>query len=282
MNATKPSLAAACAAEVAGTFILVFFGLGAVHNAVLTGSYSGVLQVGLVWGLGVTLGVYVAGKTSGAHLNPAITLALLVWARFPPRSVIPYMLSQLAGAALAALVLHVIFTGTIRTYETENKIVRGAEQSVVTASMYGEYFPNPTVSIHASAPASYGSRILAGGRSENLGLGAAFLGELVGTALLSLFVFALTSPRNPAAPGSNLAPLFVGLAVAALIAVLGPLTQCCLNPARDFGPRIVAYLAGWGEVAFPGPRGAIPTLLVYLVAPLAGGVLGGALHRKLQ
>ena len=172
--------------------------------------------------------------------------------------------------ALSALALHVIFDGTIATFEEKSGIIRGHAESVVTAAMYGEYFPNPTVPIHGGGEGGY----------RNLGLFQAFLAEILGTAMLTVSVFALTDKKNAGAPQSNLAPLCIGLAVAGIISVIGPMTQSCLNPARDFGPRLVAYLSGWGEVAFPGPRGASATLLVYLVAPLSGGVLGGWLQTR--
>src|SRR5205814_10525120 len=82
---------------------------------------------------------------------------------------------------------------------------------------------------------------------------AACAAEVLGTLILALAVCALTDERNRAAPGAHLAPVFIGLTVAVLIAVIAPLTQACFNPARDFGPRLFASLAGWGPVALPGP-----------------------------
>jgi glycerol uptake facilitator protein len=270
MENNQASLAKRCAAEGIGTAILIFFGLGAVHSAVLTGSYSGVLQVGLMWGIGVMAAAYAVGDISGAHLNPVVTAALAVARAFPRREVPFYWASQLVGAAVGAGILFLIFANTIAAYESREGIVRGEPKSVVTASMYGEYFPNPTVAIHGSAEAGY----------ANLSLPGAVIAEIVGTAILVLVVLAVTEKRNAGAPGGNLAPLFIGLTVAAVIAVIGPLTQSCLNPARDFGPRLLAACLGWGSVAFPGPRGLGATLLVYLAAPLVGGVVAATLHRR--
>jgi glycerol uptake facilitator protein len=87
-------------------------------------------------------------------------------------------------------------------------------------------------------------------------------------------VFALTDPRNRERPLSGLAPCVIGLTVAAIIVVVAPATQAGLNPARDFGPRIVAWLAGYGEIAIPGPRGGFFT--VYILAPMLGAVGGAA------
>ncbi len=264
----QTSLSACCIAEVIGTFILIFFGCGVVHVAVTLGAVSGIVQAAVVWGLGVALAVYVIGGISGGHINPAITLAMAIWSDFPRNRVLPYWAAQLVGAMLAAACLHVMFADTIAAYEAAQGIVRGEESSVVTASMYGEYFPNPTVALHADAG------------QANVSVAAAAFMEIICTALLALCVFALTDEENSVAPLSNLAPVLIGLTVAALIVVIGAQTQACLNPARDFGPRIVAYFAGWGEVAFPGPRGAGATLLVYLVSPLTGGILGGLLYTK--
>ncbi len=268
MSETRHSLIPCCVAEFIGTFILIFLGCGAVHTAVTTGALQGAWQVAAVWGFAVCLAIYVVGRISGAHINPAITLCLAVWSGFPRQRILPYWAAQLLGAATAAVFLYMIFAGTITRYELDNMITRGAPGSEVTAAMYGEYFPNPTVKIHDP------SRAVA---HQNLGVAGAMLAEILATAFLALCVLALTDFKNRGVPGANLAPFFIGMTVAVLVAVFGPMTQACLNPARDFGPRIVAYFAGWDSIAL-GTRGFGSTLLVYLVAPLSGAVLGGALY----
>ena len=112
-----------------------------------------------------------------------------------------------------------------------------------------------------------------------VGPGGAFFAEMVGTAMLAFVVFAVTSPRNVARPPTALAAIVIGICVAAIISVVAPLTQAALNPARDFGPRLVAYFLGWDEIAIPGPRGG--WLSVYILAPISGGRLGGGLDRVL-
>src|SRR5262249_24778263 len=107
---------------------------------------------------------------------------------------------------------------------------------------------------------------------------SAFFAEVLGTLLLALAVFALTDDRNLAAPLARLAPVFIGLTVAFVIRVIAPLPQPCLNPARDFGPRVFAYFAGWGEIAIPGSRSDSGFFTVYILAPTVGAVLGGALY----
>src|SRR5205807_2507362 len=107
----------------------------------------------------------------------------------------------------------------------------------------------------------------------------ACVAEVLGTGILALVVLAVTDGRNRTGPG-NLAPVFIGLTVSILIVVIAPLTQACFNPARDFGPRLFAFLAGWGTIALPGPRGA-GFLTVYILSPIAGAVAGGGLYTRL-
>ena len=110
----------------------------------------------------------------------------------------------------------------------------------------------------------------------------AFFSEVIGTLVLALVVFALSDPRNRNAPPAGMAPIFIGLTVACLISVIAPLTQACFNPARDFGPRLLASLAGWGSIALPGHDGnGWSWLTVYIIAPITGALLGGALHEHL-
>jgi glycerol uptake facilitator protein len=268
-------------AEALGTFLLVFFGLGVVHAAVLTGAHSGLWQVAIVWGVAIMAAIYVVGAISGAHINPAITLALSAWGRFSARDVLPYILSQLLGAVAAALLLFVLYEPHLTAREKEAGVVRGEPGSEITAMCYGEYFPNPgpVSTAPAAAKLSGGVAKALEDLNEKCSPWAAFLAEVVGTMILALVVFALTDERNSAAPTGRLAPVFIGLTVAILISVIAPLTQACFNPARDFGPRLVAWRVGWGAVAIPGPRGA-GFLTVYIVAPILGAVLGGGLYLR--
>lgn len=253
--------------EFAGTFILVFFGIGAVHTAVATGAQVGLWQVAVVWAVAVSLGIYTAASLSGAHLNPAITLMTAVYDGFAWRRVVPFMASQLAGAAAAALVLYGLFAEMIIEFERVKGLVRGGPGSELSAMMYGEYFPNPAL---------FGTSLEAYRVVTPL---VAFAAEAVGTALLAFFVSALTYSKNTTRPSPSAAPLMIGLVVAAIISVIAPITQAGLNPARDFGPRLVAYFLGWGAIAIPGPRGG--WLTVYILGPLVGGLVGGGAYRLL-
>jgi glycerol uptake facilitator protein len=256
-----------CLAEMVGTFILVFLGVGAVHAAVLTGAQQGVWQVAVVWGIAISLAIYATGAASGAHINPAMTIAFAAFRGFPWRRVPFYILSQLVGAFLASAVLYTLFSSILAQFESVHHIVRGTLGSDLSAMVYGEYFPNPAITqtIHWAA--------------VSVSLPQAMLAEGLGTTLLAFVVFALTDRKNAAGPGDRLAPLFIGLTVSILISVIAPLTQAGFNPARDFGPRLFAYFAGWGPIAIPGPRGGF--FAVYILSPVVGAVVGGAAYQCL-
>jgi len=256
-----------CVAEMIGTFILVFFGTGTVHAAVLTGAQQGLWQVAVVWGIAVSLAIYAAGAISGAHLNPAITVALMAWRGFPARKVPLYVASQLAGAILAAVMLYALYSNIIHDFESAHSIVRGAPGSELSAMVYGEYFPNPATARNLHWSDASVSHV------------QAMMAEAVGTAFLAFFVFAVTDVRNSSGPGRRLLPLFIGLTVSIIISVIAPLTQAGLNPARDLGPRLFAYSAGWGAIAIPGPRGGF--LSIYVLSPILGAVVGGAVYQFL-
>jgi glycerol uptake facilitator protein len=230
--------------------------------------------VAVVWGVGVMLAIYVVGAISGAHINPAITLAFAARGKFAWWMVVPYILSQTAGAFAAAAILFVLFGPLLAAKEQEKHVVRGSPGSEVTAMCYGEYFPSPGPLAGSTEPYSEQSHLRLNAMvSEPI----ACLAEIVGTMLLALVVFAVTDDRNSAAPAGRMAPAFIGLTIAALISVIAPLTQACFNPARDFGPRLFAYFAGWGSIALPGPRGT-GVVTVYILAPVVGALCGAHLY----
>ena len=268
------SLLRKCFAEFLGTYLLILLGLGVVHSAVLTGSQSGLWQVAIVWGLAIMVASYVTGAISGAHINPAMTIAFALRGRSPWREVVPYIAAQLAGAMVAAATLFALFSPFLAAREQEKHVVRGQPGSQITAMCYGEYFPSPGPLANSPGPYSEeADRQLNTMVSEP----AACFAEMLGTLILALVVFAVTDPRNPGGPGNRLAPVFIGLTVSALISMIAPLTQACFNPARDFGPRLFAYFAGWGAVALPGPS---PTgfFTVYIASPIVGAVVGSGIY----
>jgi glycerol uptake facilitator protein len=256
------ALPRALAGEILGTYLLVLFGTGSVAAAVLTSAQVGLWQVAVVWGFGVTIAIYASATLSGAHLNPAVSLAFALLRRhhFPLTRLLPYVGAQLVGAMLGSATVAALFWPFLLRFEATQGIVRGTPGSELSAMVFGEYFPNP---------AMFGTDEAA--RALVSPWQAACV-EGFGTAVLVLVIFALTAPKNRDAPSANLVPFFIGFTVAVLISLFAPITQAGWNPARDLGPRIVAYFLGWGAIAIPGPAGGF---WAYIVGPLVGGPLGG-------
>lgn len=262
--------------EVVGTFILIFFGCGAVHTAVLHGAQAGLWQIAIVWGVAIMLAIHAVGAISGAHINPAITVAMFCWDGFRRDRVLPYIAAQVLGAFLAAACLFTLFSPSLREVEQRKGVVRGQPGSEITATCYGEYYPAPGGLASGDEPYSPEQHAEL---KKTVTHGIAFFAEVVGTAILTLMVFALNEQRNRLAPLHNASAIFIGLTVAILISVIAPLTQACFNPARDFGPRLFAALAGWGPIALPlGSDWS--WLTVYILAPTLGAVIGGGFYKK--
>jgi len=233
------------AAEFLGTLTLIAFGVGVVAQVVLgegkTGEY---LSINLGWGLAVTMGAYVAGGVSGAHLNPAVTLALALHRGFPWRKVLPYWAAQFAGAFVASALVYATYCEAIDHVEP-------TARTLATAGIWSTY------------PQDYLSNFPGG-----------FVDQVVGTALLMLVIFAVTDERNMALPPS-LSPIVVGLAVLVIGMTYGLNAGYAINPARDLGPRVFTWLAGWGTQVFTAHDS---WWWVPVVGPLCGAVVGGLVY----
>jgi glycerol uptake facilitator protein len=168
-----------------------------------------------------------------------------------------YLAAQFLGAFMAGVCVYLLFFPSIAAYESAHQIVRGSEESVITAKMFGEFYPNP-------------------GGTAVVPMILAIAAETFGTFLLVLTIFGLTEDANAGRPNSTITPLFIGLTVSSVIWLIAPLTQAGLNPARDFGPRMVAWIAGWGSAAFPDSSGGF--FWVYILAPVAGGLIAALLE----
>ncbi len=239
------------AAEFFGTFVLVVFGTAVVAQVLLSNEKAGqYLSINLGWGLAVTMGMYVAGGVSGAHLNPAVTLSLAIQNKFRWWKVIPYWIAQVAGAFAAAAVTYVVYIEALAAYDLGHRSVPGMG-GLETASIWATY------------PAAHLSTVPGG-----------LIDQIVGTALLMACIYAITDARNIGVP-SYLAPLFVGALVVLIGMTFGYNAGYAINPARDFGPRLFTALAGWGKAVFIAGN---HWWWVPIVGPLAGGVLGGFLY----
>ena len=217
---SKPGLAAELVAEFLGTFVLILFGTGVVAMVVLFPSknagetvHGGFTNITLGWGLAVTMGIYIAGKVSGAHLNPAVTLAVAVFRKFPWSKVIPYSIAQTAGAFAAAAVVYRNYLPAFHQVDP---------QLATTAGVFTTFPAFP-------------------GQPQ-----AGFLDQLIGTGLLMLMIFAITDEFNTP-PGANMAPAMIGLVVVAIGMSFGGMHGYAINPARDFGPRLFTVFAGFSH-----------------------------------
>jgi glycerol uptake facilitator protein len=245
----RSKLARELIAEAFGTFLIVNIGTGAVMSAIFADALVGLWQIAVVWVIAVTVAISATGSISGAHLNPAISICFALLR--PSKSfgwikVLPYILAQVCGSVLGSAANFFLYSGLIRDYEVTHGILRSSGGAIGSAKAFGEYFVAPITVTQA------------------------FFAEALGTALLAGVIFALTHPRNETTQRhGGLVPPLIGLTVGALVCVVAPLTQAGFNPARDFGPRIVAYLAGWKSVAFRGSW-------LYILAPMVGAPVGAA------
>ena len=209
-------------AEFLGTFVLIVLGVGVVAQVVLSQQTAGTyLSINLAWGLAVTMGCYVARGVSGAHINPAVTLALAVHRGFPWRNVGPYVLAQMAGAFAASAVVYFTYLEALRHFDGGVRQVVGAQ---ATAAIWATY-PQPFLSVFPGG----------------------FIDQVVGTAILMGVVLAIADARN-APPVSGMAPLIIGLLVAVIGMSFGttratPSTRrvisASLHGARGLGGRRV-------------------------------------------
>ncbi len=258
------------AGEVLGSWILSLFGLMSIAVAVTTGAY-GLFQSSLLFGIAVALAIFAVGGISGAHLNPAVTVALAFFKNFPKREIIPYILAQVSGWFLGAVTLHFLYGNTITAYEVANKIVRGEAGSELSAMIYNCYAPHPALMLAMK----WGVDVIP--------LWLAIVAETFATSLLCLTVLLLTDKENPAGPKIGaipLLPIVVGSTVALVMAVEAPLTMAAINPARDLGPRLLTWFAGWGSISMPGTTNS--PFWVYWVGPLSGAFLSGAIYKFIR
>jgi MIP family channel proteins len=235
-------------AEFLGTLLLLTFGLGVVAQTVLSRQTAGsMLSINICWGIAVAVGCYAAGGVSGAHLNPAVTLAFAALRRFPTGKVLPYIAAQFAAALGASAIVFAAYHEALAAFDGGVRRVTG---ELATAGIFATY-PQPY-----------------------MGIAGGFLNEAIGTALLMAAILAMTDTRNSPVP-TGLTPIAVGLVVVAIGASFGFNTGYAINPARDLGPRVFTALAGWGSGVFAAGNG---WWWVPVMAPCVGAVAGGFLY----
>ena len=237
-----------CSAEFAGTFILILFGVGVVAQ-VVAGGIGNHDSIAWAWGIGVTMGVYVSARISGAHINPAVTVALAAFRGFAWRKVLPYIGAQFLGAFAAALVVRWNYNAVLQKFD-------------------------PGLTIKSQGVFS----TLPGNGRTDLGVGVwgGLLDQVIGTAILMMVILAIVDLRNTA-PAANLGPFIIGLLVVGIGMAWGTLAGYAINPARDFGPRLASALTGYGGQAFKDQFGDL-YFWVPIVGPIVGALIGALLY----
>jgi len=233
--------------EFLGVFILILFGNGVVAQVLLSQNTAGDYQsISWGWGIGVMLGVYTAGK-SGGHINPAVTFANCLYRRFPWRKFPVYMAAQVLGAMAASAIVYANYISAIDQFEGPGIRTVGLETS--SAGIFCTY-PQPFMT--------------------RTGM---FFSEFIASAILMLVIYALLDPANINAP--HLTPLALFFLIFGIGACFGWETGYAINLARDFGPRLVSYLLGYGTDVWSagGYYFWIP-----MVAPFMGCAFGGFLY----
>lgn len=235
-------------AEFFGTFLILIFGAGVVAQVVAGGSALGNHNsIAWAWGWGVMFGVYAAGRISGAHLNPAVTVALAVFKGFSWRKVAPYCLAQTLGAFTAALIVRFDYASIIAAVDPHHTL----KTQIIFATLPG----NGGLPVH---------------------LWTAFADQIIGTALLLFGIFAVTDTRNDGPP-AGVTPIVVGLLVVVIGMAFGSDAGYAINPARDFGPRLAEFLTGYSH-AWRDQYGDY-YFWVPIVGPLIGGLVGAGLYQ---
>ncbi len=243
-----------CLSEFIGTGLLIFFGVGCVAALVLTGANFGQWEISIIWGFGVMIAIYCTAGVSGAHLNPAVTISLALFHGFKKSKVVPYIIAQFLGAFCFSALVYGLYKNLFIQYDLKNQIIRGTEASLSTAGIFSTY-PHPALTFFG-----------------------AFAVEFIITLILMFAILALGDHKNGEHKGAT-APLLIGILIAVIGASLGPLTGFAMNPARDFGPKVFSYLAGWGNIALTGGK-TIPYFITPILAPILGAALGGWLYPK--
>ncbi|ORX93572.1 aquaporin [Basidiobolus meristosporus CBS 931.73] len=239
-------------AEFLSTMVMLIFGNSVVHQVLLNtkGTSGEYLSINLGWGFGLTAAIYSNAGISGAHLNPAVTVTMALFRGFPWKKVPGFICAQVIGAFCGAALVHSLWFQAIDEFDGGVRQVLG---------------PKATAGFYATYPQPY------------LNIGTAFWTELLATSLLMIGILGCNDPRNAVHISAN--PIFVGILVITIGMCTGFLTGYAINPARDFGPRLFTWAAGYGTEVWSAYN---YYFWVPIVGPMVGGVVGGFIFEFLM
>lgn len=237
-------------AELFGTMVLIVFGCGVVASVVIFAStnpkipgevvFGGYTNITLGWGFAVLMGILVSAGVSGAHLNPAVTIALAATKRFPWGEVPHYLAGQFVGAFLGAAVVFLVYYA---------KWIQFDPALDHTAGVFSTFPAVP-------------------------GFWPGFIDQVVGTAMLMALILAIGDQNNNAA-GTTWSALAVAFAVMAIGMSLGTMHGYAINPARDLGPRLFSVLAGFKNNGLTDGSGI---WMVPVIGPIVGALVGAFMY----
>ena len=235
-------------AELLGTMVLIIFGCGVVATVVVfsnpsapsLSAFGGYTNITLGWGFAVLMGILVSAGVSGAHLNPAVSIALAATKRFPWATVPHYLLGQFIGAFLGAAIVFAVYHA---------KWVMFDPSLEHTAGVFSTFPAVP-------------------------GFWPGFIDQVVGTALLMALILAIGDQNNNAG-GATWTALAVAFAVMAIGISLGTMHGYAINPARDLGPRLFSVVAGFKH---NGLTDGTSIWVVPVVGPIVGALVGAFIY----
>ncbi|GAA4680541.1 MIP/aquaporin family protein [Frondihabitans cladoniiphilus] len=247
---STPTLLGELVAEAIGSLIIAIFGFGVVAQVTVgAGGLGDHNSIAWSWGLGVTLGIYAAGTISGAHLNPAVTLAVAVYKGFPWNKVGPFIVAQVVGWFIGALLIYLNYKASLDKIDPNH-----------TIKTQGVFSTNPGNGNNALGVSVFG----------------AFMDQVLGTAVLIFLIFAITDALGTN-PHPAVSAIAVGLVIVGIGFALGTNDGYAINPARDFGPRLMEFIVGYKN-AWSDQNGTI-FFWVPILGPLVGGLVGGGLYQ---
>ncbi|QCI23844.1 aquaporin family protein [Buchnera aphidicola (Macrosiphoniella sanborni)] len=255
----KKNIIKKCLFEFLGTGLIIFFGISCLATSKLTNIKLNEFEISCIWGLSVSISIYLTSTISGAHLNPAITIFFWLSNKFNKRKVLPYIISQVFGSFFFTLVVYYFYNQLLTTFIKQHNIIVGSIESIDVACIFCIY-PNYNNSFLYDA-----------------------LVEIFANTLFIIILLEFNNKKhNFFLQNQFIKPLLVGMLICIINLVMNPLSNISLNPARDLGPKIFLSLIGWGTLSFTGGNNNLLYCLIPTIGPILGANLGGWIYKNIN